>query len=83
MSTMQGVRFISLNVTGEKEISFNIKYVGGGSTPPVLIVATAITNGTGLVRPQQWEEARYWTQAGVPQKALSGTTSKYPSTLGK
>ena len=46
MSIIQGVRFTSVNVTGEKEISFNLKFLGSGPPPPVLIVATALTNGT-------------------------------------
>jgi hypothetical protein len=46
MSIVQGVRFNSMNVTGEKEIMFNIKYLWSGSSPPVLIVATALTSGT-------------------------------------
>ena len=46
ISIGQGVRFSSMNVTGEKEISFNVKYLGSGATPPILIVATALTNGT-------------------------------------
>jgi hypothetical protein len=46
MSIVQGVRFSSVNVTGEKEISFNLKFLGSGRPPSVLIIATALTNGT-------------------------------------
>ena len=44
MSIVQGIRFSSVNVTGEKEISPNLKFLGSGPPPSVLIVATAPTD---------------------------------------
>lgn len=41
MSITQGVRFTSVNVTGDNQVSMNLRYDGTGLAPPVTIVATA------------------------------------------
>ena len=87
MSIIQGVRFSSVNVTGEKEISFNLKYLGSGPTPPIAIVATALTNGTDnhpcattTMGGSQILNAGWSSPKSVPMK-MNGTTSLYDADL--
>jgi len=44
MSIVQGVKFTWVIISSDKEISVNLRYHGNGTSPPVTIVATALTN---------------------------------------
>jgi hypothetical protein len=43
MSIVDGVKFTWVIVSGDKEISANLRYLGNTSAPPITIVATALT----------------------------------------
>lgn len=44
ISIVQGVKFTWVIVSSDREISANLRYIGNGSAPPILITATALTN---------------------------------------
>jgi hypothetical protein len=46
MSIVQDVKFTWVIISSDKELSVNIRYLGNGSSPPVLITATALTKLT-------------------------------------
>jgi hypothetical protein len=46
MSIVQGVKFTWVIISSDKEVSVNLRYLGNGTSPPVTIVATALTNPT-------------------------------------
>ena len=51
MSIVEGVKFTWVIISSDKEISVNLRHLGNDTTPPVTIVATALTgspqsNGT-------------------------------------
>jgi hypothetical protein len=43
MSIVDGVKFTWVIVSSDREISVNLRYLGNTSTPPITIVATALT----------------------------------------
>jgi hypothetical protein len=56
MSIVEGVKFTWVIVSGDKEISVNLRYLGNTSSPPITIVATALTgpslnNNNNLLTP--------------------------------
>jgi hypothetical protein len=44
MSTVPGVRFTWVTVSSDTEVSLNLRYNGTDTTPPITIVATALSN---------------------------------------
>lgn len=44
MSIVPGIKFTWVIVSSDNEISMNLRYIGTGSTPPITIVATALSN---------------------------------------
>jgi hypothetical protein len=46
MSIVQGVKFTWVIISSDKEVSVNLRYLGNGTSPPVTIVATVLTNPT-------------------------------------
>jgi hypothetical protein len=44
MSTMGGVKFTWVIISSDNDISINLRYLGQGTSPPVTLVATALTN---------------------------------------
>src|SRR5438093_13095892 len=46
MSIVQDVKFTWVIISSDKELSVNLRYLGNGSSPPVLITATALTKLT-------------------------------------
>jgi len=44
MSIVQGVKFTWVIISSDKEVSVNLRYLGNGTSPPVTLVATALTN---------------------------------------
>jgi len=46
-SQVSGVQITGVTITGDKEISIDLRYTGlSGASPPVVIVASALTNRT-------------------------------------
>lgn len=44
ISIVQGVKFTWVIISSDREISANLRYVGNGSAPPILVTATALIN---------------------------------------
>lgn len=44
MSIVEGVKFTWVIISSDKEISVNIRHLGNTTTPPITIVATALTS---------------------------------------
>jgi hypothetical protein len=44
MSVVDGVKFTWVIISSDTDISINLRYLGQGTSPPVTVVATALTN---------------------------------------
>ncbi len=46
-SLVNAVKFTWIIISSEKEVSINLRYLGNGTSPPILITATALLNESG------------------------------------
>jgi hypothetical protein len=44
MSVVEGVKFTWVIISSDTDLSTNLRYVGQGTSPPITVVATALTN---------------------------------------
>lgn len=79
MSIVQGVKFTWVIISSDKEVSVNLRYLGNGTSPPVTIVATALTNPTQSNNTQNQSSAP--TTMGGSQILNAGWTSPNSLTI--
>src|SRR6266498_1355621 len=79
MSIVQGVKFTWVIISSDKEVSVNLRYLGNGTSPPVTIVATALTNPNQSNNTQNQSSAL--TTMGGSQILNAGWTSPNSLTI--
>ena len=81
MSIVPGVRFTWVIVSGDNEISINVRYNATDTTPPITIVATALTEGgQSTISGSQVLNAG-WPSPNSIIVRLNGSTSLYNADL--
>jgi hypothetical protein len=63
MSIVEGVKFTWVIISSDKEMSVNLRHLGNATTPPVTIVATALT-GSSQSNGTQGESSAPTTMGG-------------------
>jgi hypothetical protein len=81
MSIVPGVKFTWIIVSSDNEISMNLRYNGTGSTPPISIVATALSNeGQSSIGGSQVLDAG-WISPNSMIVKVNGSSSLYDADL--
>lgn len=79
MSTVDGVKFTWVIISSDTEISINLRYVGQGTTPPITVVASALTNslqasGVSTMAGSQTVAAGWVSPSSITIKLEGGST---------
>ncbi len=81
MSIVPGVRFTWVIVSSDTEISINVRYDAADTTPPITIVATALTEGGQSTISGSQVLSAGWPSPNSITVRLNGSTSLYNADL--
>lgn len=81
MSIVEGVKFTWVIISSDKEISVNLRHLGNATTPPVTIVATALTGSSQSNGTQGQSGADAQTTMGGSQVLNAGWISPNSLTI--